>query len=56
MVITDSVRRNGLSFVEAPRLQRQIDAVGAAFNLPRMPTAAQVYTDAYLPPAAQRVL
>jgi NitT/TauT family transport system substrate-binding protein len=56
MVITDSVRRNGLSFVEAPRLQRQIDAVGAAFNLARMPSAAQVYTDAFLPPAAQRAL
>jgi NitT/TauT family transport system substrate-binding protein len=56
MVITDRVRRNGLSFVEPARLQRQIDAVGAAFNLQRMPSPAQVYTDAFLPPAPQRML
>lgn len=56
MVVTDNVRRNGLSAVEAPRLQRQIDAVGAAFGLQRMPSAAQVYTDAFLPAAAQRAL
>jgi NitT/TauT family transport system substrate-binding protein len=56
MLVTDSVRRNGLSHVEAPRLQRQINAVGAAFNLATMPTVEQVYTDAFLPPANERML
>ena len=56
MLVTDSVRRNGMSFVEAPRLARQIQSIREAFNLPQVPGVEQVYTDAFLPPAAQRML
>jgi NitT/TauT family transport system substrate-binding protein len=56
MLVTDSVRRNGLSFVEAPRMQRQLDAVKAAFNLPNMPRVDQVFADGFLPPPAERML
>jgi len=56
MLVTDSVRRNGLSHVEAPRLQRQVDAIRAAFGLAQVPAVERIYTDAFLPPAAQRML
>lgn len=56
MLVTDGVRRHGMSHVEAPRLQRQIDAIRQAFSLAQMPTPDQVYTDAFLPPTAQRML
>ena len=56
MLVTDSVRRNGMSHVEAPRLQRQIDAIRQAFNLATSPNVEQVYTDQFLPPVAGRML
>jgi NitT/TauT family transport system substrate-binding protein len=56
MLVTDQVLRNGMSNVEAPRLQRQIDAVRAAFNLAQVPSVDQLYTDAFLPPQAARML
>lgn len=56
MLVTDAVLRDGLSNVQASRLQRQIEAIRAAFNLAQVPSAEQVYTDAFLPPAAQRML
>lgn len=56
MLVTDNVRQNGLSAVRADRLQRQLDAIQQAFSLPRMPTPDQAYTDAFLPPASDRML
>ena len=56
MLVTESVRRNGMSHVEAPRLQRQIDAIRQAFNLANPPGVEQVYTDQFLPPVQQRML
>jgi NitT/TauT family transport system substrate-binding protein len=56
MLVTDGVRQNGISHVQAPRLQAQLDAVRSAFNLQNMPSADQAYTDAFLPPREQRML
>jgi NitT/TauT family transport system substrate-binding protein len=56
MLVTDGVRQNGISHVQAPRLQAQLDAVRSAFNLQNMPTADQAYTDAFLPAREQRML
>ena len=53
LVVTDQVRRNGLSQVSMERLQKSLEAVQQAFSLPAALPAAQVYTPAYLPPADQ---
>ncbi len=55
-LITDHVRQNGFSDVDPVRLQRSIRAVEEAFGLPQRLTPADVYTEAYLPPRAQRML
>jgi NitT/TauT family transport system substrate-binding protein len=55
-LITDNVRQNGFSNVDPARLQRGIRAVEEAFGLPQSLTVDRVYTDAFLPPRAQRSL
>jgi len=54
--VTRRVREEGLSAVTAARIQETIDAVDAAQPLPRKLTAADVWTDRFLPPAAERKL
>ena len=56
LVDSPNVRRLGLGMMEAPRFQRQIDAVKAAFNLGDMPSPDRFFTDRFLPPAAERQL
>jgi NitT/TauT family transport system substrate-binding protein len=56
MLVTDQVLRDGMSNVNAARLQRQVDAVRTAFSLAQVPSLDQLYTDAFLPPAAGRRL
>ena len=55
-MINDEVRRNGLMGIDPARMQRAIDQVVQAFELPSKPTVAQVFNGAYLPPAAARKL
>jgi len=55
-MVNDEVRRNGLLAIDSARMQRAIEQVVAAFELPTKPTVAQVFTGAYLPPAAERKL
>lgn len=55
-LVTDNVRANGLGAVDPARLQRGIEAVEVAFGLPHRLRADAVYTDAYLPPRAARML
>jgi NitT/TauT family transport system substrate-binding protein len=52
---TPHVAQSGLSSVTPEKLKQTIDAVVAAYNLPISPDAASVYTDRYLPPAADRM-
>jgi NitT/TauT family transport system substrate-binding protein len=56
LVDSPNVRRLGLGIIEAPRFQRQIEAVKLAYNLGDMPTPDRFYTDRFLPPAAERRL
>jgi len=46
----------GLSSVTPEKLKKTIDAVVTAYALPNSPDPASVYTDRYLPPAAERML
>jgi NitT/TauT family transport system substrate-binding protein len=55
-MINDEVRRNGLGAIEVARMRRAIAQVVQAFELPVTPTVEQVFTSAYLPPAAARRL
>lgn len=55
-MVNDEVRRNGLGAIDPGRMQRAIDQVVQAFELPSKPTVAQVFTAEYLPPAAARKL
>jgi NitT/TauT family transport system substrate-binding protein len=52
-MITDSVRKNGASNVDSARLERSLAAAGKAFELKAIPTAAEIYTERYLPPRAE---
>jgi NitT/TauT family transport system substrate-binding protein len=53
MFITPNVLQNGMSNVDSARLGRTLEAVVKPFELKTTPTAAQVYTDKYLPPRAE---
>jgi NitT/TauT family transport system substrate-binding protein len=55
-MVNDEVRRNGLLGIDAARMQRAIEQVVVSFELDARPTVAQVFTGAYLPPAADRKL
>src|SRR5438132_4225096 len=52
---TPHVAKNGLSSVTPEKLKRTIDAVVSAYQLPTSPEPATVYTDKFLPPAADRM-
>ena len=54
MVLSDYVSKNGLSAVDPARLTRVIRTIEDAYNLPPKLTPANVYTDAFLPSAAER--
>ena len=53
---TAHVAANGLSTVTPEKLQKTIDAMVSAYQLPASPDPATVYTDKYLPPLAERML
>ena len=53
-MVNDEVWRNGLLGIDPARMQRAIDQVVVSFELGAKLTVAQVFTDAYLPPAADR--
>jgi NitT/TauT family transport system substrate-binding protein len=55
-MVNDEVRKNGLLGIDQARMQRAIEQVVVSFELPSTPTVAQVFTGAYLPPAAERKL
>ncbi|MFC0410294.1 ABC transporter substrate-binding protein [Roseomonas elaeocarpi] len=56
MVASPAARRDGLSVVDAARLSRAVRTVEEAYGLTPRLTAEAVYTDAFLPPLAQRRL
>ncbi len=52
---TQHVMKNGLSSVTPEKLQKTIDAMVTAYQLPVSPDPATVYTDRFLPPVAERM-
>jgi len=55
-VISDHVTRNGLSNPDRARFQTAIEAVEGAYGLTPRLKVADIYTDAFLPPAEERRL
>jgi NitT/TauT family transport system substrate-binding protein len=53
---TENTRKNGLSAVTPARVQSTIDAVAAAYKIQTAPKVADVWTDKFLPPAAERMV
>lgn len=50
LILTETVKANGISFVDPVRMQRNIASVEAAYGLPAKVKVEDVYSDAYLPP------
>lgn len=55
-VLTEDVKAYGMGGVRPERLQRAIDQVALAFGIADKPTPAEVFNDALLPPASERML
>jgi NitT/TauT family transport system substrate-binding protein len=53
---TAAVMKNGLSVVDPMKLQFTIDAICEAYSLATKPAPADVYTEKFLPPLAERML
>ncbi|WP_137178030.1 ABC transporter substrate-binding protein [Roseomonas sp. AR75] len=53
MMISDTVKRHGLSYFEPARAQKQIQAIVETFSLPRTPSVDQVFDGSFLPPASE---
>ena len=51
-IVTDHVKREGLSAVEPERLKQTIEMVAKTFNLPAI-DAATIYRPDYLPPRSE---
>ncbi|WP_431283033.1 ABC transporter substrate-binding protein [Humitalea sp. 24SJ18S-53] len=56
MIQSDHVAREGMSVVQPARLARGLEAVAEAYGLPNTLKVEDMYTDAYLPPIADRRL
>jgi NitT/TauT family transport system substrate-binding protein len=56
VIATPNARANGLSEPDRGRLQRQIEDVGMAFGLEKLPEADSIFTPAFLPARADRML
>jgi NitT/TauT family transport system substrate-binding protein len=52
---TPHVAQNGLSSVTPEKLKKTIDEIVGAYQLPTSPNPASVYTEKFLPPAAERM-
>jgi NitT/TauT family transport system substrate-binding protein len=56
IIATPNARANGVGEASKVRLQRQIEDVGRAYGLERLPSVDDVFTPAFLPPRAERML
>lgn len=55
-VLTPWVKQNGFGDIDPARLERSAAAVAAAVGLARAPKADELFTNAYLPPKAERMM
>ncbi|MDB5610985.1 MAG: NitT/TauT family transport system substrate-binding protein [Bradyrhizobium sp.] len=55
-ILTPYVKKNGFGDIDRTRMEKGIDQVTEALELPRRPRLEEVFTNAFLPPADQRML
>ena len=55
LIDTPEARQLGIGDVDDDRLKSSIGIVSSAFELPKQPTAAQIFDSAFLPPKAERL-
>jgi len=55
-ILTPHVQENGFGTIDEARMARAIDQLAAALDLPAKPAVADIWTDAFLPEAADRKL
>jgi NitT/TauT family transport system substrate-binding protein len=55
-ILTPHVQQSGFGTIDEARMARAIDQLAAALDLAAKPTVADVWTDAFLPEAADRKL
>ena len=53
---TKWVKEHGLSVVQPERIKFTIDSVASAYGIANPPKPADVYTDKFLPPVAERMV
>lgn len=53
-IVTDWVKANGTGDVDPARLAKSIDQVGITYEFNTKPTAADIFTSEFLPPASER--
>jgi NitT/TauT family transport system substrate-binding protein len=55
-VVTPATLKSGVGGIDAARMEKAIDQVKEALELPRRPSVDEVFTDKFLPPASERML
>jgi NitT/TauT family transport system substrate-binding protein len=53
-IVTPAVQKNGLGGVDVKRLSDSIDQIALTFTFTNKPTAQDIFTAEFLPPADQR--
>ena len=53
---TAEVKSNGVGYVDPGRMTRSIEQIGESFKFTHKPKIDELYTDAYLPPKAERMV
>jgi NitT/TauT family transport system substrate-binding protein len=53
-MVTPWVKANGVGGVDMARLEKSIDQIADTYEFKNRPKAADIFTDAFLPPAAER--
>ena len=53
-IVTPWVKANGYGGVDMARFAKSIDQIGLTFTFKAKPKAEDIFTDAFLPPAADR--
>jgi NitT/TauT family transport system substrate-binding protein len=53
-VVTPWVKQNGFGGIDRARFERALDQIGLTFTYKAKPKVEDVFTEAYLPPAAER--
>ncbi|HWM82060.1 MAG TPA: ABC transporter substrate-binding protein [Pseudolabrys sp.] len=52
-MVTENVIKNGISNVDSKRIEQSLKDVAEPFGITKIPPAAEVYTDRYLPPRSE---